>query len=113
MRREHWAIRPVFYGAMIGGGLGMIAMLALSGPDAPQMPMPRASSQPQISLEDERDYSDYRDEEVRFEAGSDPYSGCREARAAGDAPVYAGSPHYAPWLDGDHDGIGCEPYRRR
>ena len=39
-----------------------------------------------------------------------PFRNCAEARAAGHAPVYEGDPRYAPWLDRDNDGIGCEPY---
>ncbi len=39
------------------------------------------------------------------------YSGCREARAAGVAPIYRGQPGYRPGMDGDNDGIACEPYR--
>jgi len=42
-----------------------------------------------------------------------PFGNCAEARAAGHAPVYAGEPGYGPWLDGDRDGIGCEPYYGR
>lgn len=41
------------------------------------------------------------------------YSGCREARAAGAAPLYRGRPGYRPEMDGDGDGIACEPYRGR
>jgi len=41
------------------------------------------------------------------------YSGCREARAAGAAPLYRGQPGYRPEMDGDGDGIACEPYRGR
>jgi hypothetical protein len=41
------------------------------------------------------------------------YSGCREVRAAGAAPLYAGQPGYRPEMDGDSDGIACEPYRGR
>jgi hypothetical protein len=41
------------------------------------------------------------------------YGGCNEARAAGAAPVYADDPGYGPWLDGDGDGIGCEPHRNK
>lgn len=37
-----------------------------------------------------------------------PYRNCAAARAAGAAPVYRGDPGYAPWLDRDSDGIGCE-----
>ena len=39
------------------------------------------------------------------------YSGCQEARAAGAAPIYAGQPGYREEMDGDGDGIACEPYR--
>ncbi|QOW64730.1 DUF1524 domain-containing protein (plasmid) [Rothia terrae] len=36
------------------------------------------------------------------------FANCAEARAAGAAPLYAGSPGYSSNLDGDHDGIACE-----
>jgi hypothetical protein len=39
------------------------------------------------------------------------YSGCDEVRAAGVAPLYSYEPGYSERLDGDGDGIGCEPYR--
>jgi len=39
------------------------------------------------------------------------YPNCRAARAAGAAPLYAGQPGYGPHMDGDGDGIACEPYR--
>ncbi|MGB5077067.1 MAG: excalibur calcium-binding domain-containing protein [Sphingorhabdus sp.] len=39
------------------------------------------------------------------------YSGCNDARAAGVAPLYSGEPGYRPEMDGDGDGIACEPYR--
>lgn len=39
------------------------------------------------------------------------YRNCREARAAGAAPLYAGQPGYGAHMDGDGDGIACEPYR--
>jgi hypothetical protein len=41
------------------------------------------------------------------------FRSCREARAAGAAPMYRGQPGYSPALDGDGDGIACEPYRGR
>ena len=31
-------------------------------------------------------------------------------RAAGAAPIYRGQPGYRDGLDGDSDGIACEPY---
>ncbi|MFC3069146.1 excalibur calcium-binding domain-containing protein [Phenylobacterium soli] len=47
--------------------------------------------------------------------GSAPraFRSCAQARAAGAAPLYRGQPGYSPHLDGDHDGVACEPYRRR
>ncbi|MFD2136119.1 excalibur calcium-binding domain-containing protein [Novosphingobium resinovorum] len=41
------------------------------------------------------------------------FRSCAEARAAGAAPMRRGQPGYNPQLDGDDDGIACEPYRRR
>lgn len=41
------------------------------------------------------------------------YSGCNAVRAAGKAPLYAGQPGYRSEMDGDGDGIACEPIRGR
>jgi Excalibur calcium-binding domain len=41
------------------------------------------------------------------------YSGCNEVRAAGKAPLYAGQPGYRVEMDGDRDGVACEPIRGR
>ena len=38
------------------------------------------------------------------------YSGCNEVRATGVAPLYRHEPGFSERLDGDGDGIGCEPY---
>ena len=40
------------------------------------------------------------------------YPNCHAAWAAGVAPIYAGEPGYRPEMDGDGDGIACEPRRR-
>jgi Excalibur calcium-binding domain/Protein of unknown function (DUF1524) len=37
-----------------------------------------------------------------------PFANCDQARAAGAAPVHSGDPGYAPNLDRDHDGTGCD-----
>lgn len=50
-------------------------------------------------------------EEVARIEGSVYYSGCEEARAAGAAPLHAGQPGYRKGMDGDGDGVACEPYR--
>ena len=45
-------------------------------------------------------------------AGGDVYfARCADARAAGMAPLHAGSPGYRPGLDGDGDGVACEAKR--
>ena len=41
------------------------------------------------------------------------YAGCNEVRALGKAPLYAGQPGYRIGMDGDGDGIACEPHRIR
>jgi hypothetical protein len=41
------------------------------------------------------------------------YRNCAEARAAGVAPLYRGQPGYRPQMDGDGDGVACEPFRGR
>ncbi|MEU4178374.1 excalibur calcium-binding domain-containing protein [Streptomyces sp. NPDC026589] len=38
------------------------------------------------------------------------YKNCDAARDAGAAPVEEGDPGYAPHLDRDGDGVGCEPW---
>jgi hypothetical protein len=40
------------------------------------------------------------------------YPNCKAAWAAGAAPIYRGQPGYRDAMDGDDDGIACEPYRR-
>ena len=39
------------------------------------------------------------------------YAGCDEVRALGKAPLYAHEPGYREGMDGDGDGIACEPIR--
>lgn len=39
------------------------------------------------------------------------YSGCNEVRAAGKAPLHADDPGYRSDMDGDNDGLACEPIR--
>lgn len=41
------------------------------------------------------------------------YRNCDAARSAGVAPLNVGEPGYRPSMDGDGDGIACEPYRGR
>ncbi|MDQ2891708.1 MAG: excalibur calcium-binding domain-containing protein [Pseudomonadota bacterium] len=48
---------------------------------------------------------------ARQPQAGDFWRGCNDARAAGTAPIYAGEPGYRENMDGDGDGIACEPYR--
>jgi len=41
------------------------------------------------------------------------FRNCREAWAAGRAPLHIGQPGYRREMDGDGDGVACEPIRRR
>ena len=50
-------------------------------------------------------------EERRRVEASATYAGCNEVRALGKAPLYAGQPGYREEMDGDLDGIACEPHR--
>lgn len=38
------------------------------------------------------------------------FSGCKAARAAGRHNIPASDPSYRPRMDGDGDGLACEPY---
>lgn len=57
---------------------------------------------------------------VRPSQGASSYTGqrvffrsCGDAWRAGAAPLYRGQPGYRPEMDGDGDGIACEPFRGR
>jgi hypothetical protein len=43
----------------------------------------------------------------------DHWRECDDARAAGTAPIYAREAGYREGLDGDLDGVACEPYQGR
>lgn len=40
------------------------------------------------------------------------YRNCGEARRAGATPLLRGQPGYGAHMDGDGDGVACEPFRR-
>lgn len=48
---------------------------------------------------------------ARAPQAGDYWAGCNSARSAGTAPIYRGEPGYRVEMDGDGDGIACEPYR--
>ena len=46
----------------------------------------------------------------RDPAAGDVWHGCNDARASGTTPIYRGEAGYRPQMDGDNDGVACEPY---
>jgi hypothetical protein len=50
-------------------------------------------------------------EEIASVEQSAYYQNCSDARARGAAPIYSGQPGYRAEMDGDSDGVACEPYR--
>jgi len=47
---------------------------------------------------------------ARVPQPGDYWAGCDDARKAGTAPIYAGEPGYREGMDGDGDGVACEPH---
>ena len=47
----------------------------------------------------------------RTPQAGDAWGGCDDARAAGTAPIFSYEPGYREEMDGDNDGIACEPVR--
>jgi hypothetical protein len=95
-RRGYLTFAGKVFSAAIGGGL---LVGALSTPVGRQQ-----LSAASVSLGIAR---------ARTPQPGDYWPRCADARAAGTAPIYRGEPGYRDRLDGDNDGIACEPYRGR
>lgn len=50
-------------------------------------------------------------EQNRARETSAYYRNCDAARLAGAAPIYRGLPGYRPEIDGESDGVACQPFR--
>ncbi|MET3824445.1 hypothetical protein ABIC16_000138 [Sphingomonas sp. PvP055] len=46
----------------------------------------------------------------RAPQAGDAWGGCNDARSAGTFPIYRGEPGYRTDMDGDGDGVACEPH---
>lgn len=79
--------------------IGALTVVAAFRPEAPHaaMAMPVDAAMPTRDDVEDRVY----------------WPNCRAAWAAGAAPIYEGQPGYRVDLDGDLDGIACEPIHRR
>jgi len=94
--KERGGWLPLFLlAAVVSGGVGVIsnpqaafALMAKARPVAVSLGLARA----------------------RVPQPGDYWAGCDDARAAGSAPIYAGEPGYRSDMDGDSDGIACEPH---
>jgi len=83
--------------AVFAGLCVFVGGLAITNPDKVTQLLPEGSLV--VSAEDQ----------ARIE-NSVFYSGCDEARTAGAAPIHQGMPGYREGMDGDGDGIACEPH---
>ena len=112
--------------------LGLAAGYGWSNWSAWSHPAPRAAVPPVVEAKEvdppetpaDKEWDARSDEQVTpplEQASPDPtaveqsvyYRSCRDAWAAGKAPIHAGQPGYRTALDGDGDGIACEPIPSR
>jgi hypothetical protein len=124
----------ILLSAVMLGGIGGYAWSSLTAPAA-RAPAPRkATTVPLPASPEERpaaldkEWASRSDDEAAPATGpatgsatrpvasaaqdrSVHYAGCNEVRALGKAPLYAGQPGYRTEMDGDGDGIACEPHR--
>jgi len=95
--------------ALLGAGMGIGGMLAYenvaAAPPGPHIISDRPAT---VVTHWDREFDDF-DPPRRRASNPSAFRNCDAARAAGAAPVYEGQPGYGPHLDGDDDGIGCEP----
>lgn len=84
--------------APLAGATFLTVYSLAPGPAATSSTAPRVEAAHPISSEAEED--------VYFRT-------CADARAAGATPIHVGQPGYDDHLDGDGDGVACEPYYGR
>lgn len=99
--------------------LGLAIARQLEGEPAAEQPEAKAKPAPYIRLQSraEREGTDAPHAREPHSANSrdtdtSPFSGCNEARAAGHEDIPEGSPLYGEHMDGDHDGLACEPVKQ-
>jgi hypothetical protein len=101
---------PILVAALLLGGTGGYAWSMLNAPPAAHPKLPRARmmavapSPEELPEEADREWTAEADDSVQ-------YAGCNDVRAAGKAPLLAGQPGYRSDMDGDGDGVACEPVR--
>ena len=95
-RRKGGAVSIILVGAAIVGAIGGVGSVALENAGLSRL------REIAVAVGIVR---------AREPQSGDYWSSCNAARAAGTAPIYAREPGYRPEIDGDFDGIACEPYR--
>ena len=103
------AVQLLLAALMLGGAGGYAWSMLASAPAAhPHLPKARmtaiAPSPEELPEEADKEWSVEASDSVY-------YPGCNAVRAAGKAPLLAGQPGYRSEMDGDGDGIACEPIR--
>jgi len=103
------AIPVLLTSALLLGLTGGYAwsMLSSPAPKATHMPKPKmiaiAPSPEEMPEDADTQWTAEADDSVH-------YAGCNDARAAGKAPLRTGEPGSRADMDGEGDGIACEPH---
>lgn len=98
----------ILVAALMLGATGGYAWTILSSPPAAQPKLPKARmiaiapSPEELPEEADKEWTAEADDSVY-------YAGCNDVRAAGKAPLLAGQPGYRSEMDGNGDGVACEP----
>jgi hypothetical protein len=121
--------KAIILSAVMFGGIGGYAWSSLTAPaarapapaKATTVPLPASPEERPAALDEE--WASRSNDEALPTTGpatgpvasvapdrSVTYAGCNEVRAAGKAPLTAGQPGYRTEMDGDGNGIACEPH---
>jgi hypothetical protein len=79
-----------------------------TGDDEAMMEESDEDTSSETPMEETETSEDPMEETETSEGAQLSYENCAAARADGAAPIQEGEPGFAPHLDGDNDGIGCE-----
>jgi len=128
VRSNAWTILLSAVGLGIAGGVGSLLLepappsAPLLAPEDDEPPLPQQSMATAVQTADDLDgeqpavtpHARERSGALRAQpmaaSSSWSYPNCSAARAAGATPIYIGQPGYGAHMDGDGDGIACEPY---
>ena len=109
-RRTYYAPRPIRKRASLLRWTGIAAVFGLLVGTASVAVTPGGSDQIMAELDAVAVAVAVGLARERAPQQGDYWPGCDAARAAGTAPIYRGEPGYREGMDGDDDGIACEPY---